>query len=297
MKLLSVWGVQLRVNGLFVLLLLGLAWADRLVESLIVFTIVTLHEFGHVVAAKGCGIDVQEVELLPFGGVARMEGLLETDPTVETTVALAGPLTNVVLMVFGAFVWRWHIFPEPSVLFFIGANAAVCCINLVPALPLDGGRLYRAYRSRHVGFRRATTEAVRIGRVLAVVLVSAGAVLLYVGVTSVTLLVLGVFVYIAAGKEQETAAYTFMAHLARKQEELGKYGCMGVETLAATQDATLKQVLERFMPQKYHVVWIVDEEGRLIGVASERDVLDALFERGPDLPIRSIAQWQFIDRK
>ncbi len=51
------------------------------------------------------------------------------------------------------------------------------------------------------------------------------------------------------------------------------------------------------MPQKYHVVWIVDEEGRLTGVASERDVLDALFENGPDLPVKSIAQWQFIDRK
>lgn len=293
----SLWGVQLRVNGLFVLLLLGLAWANQLVEGLMVFVIVLLHEFGHVVAAKGCGIDVREVELLPFGGVARMEGLLETDPTVETTVALAGPLTNVVLVVAGAVIWRLDVVAEASVLFFVSANVAVCLINLVPALPLDGGRLYRAYRSRKVGFRRATKEAVRLGRVFAVVLVVIGAVLLHIGVASVTLLILGVFVFIAAGKEHETAAYTFMAHLARKQEELGKHGCMGVETLAAHQDASLKQVLDRFMPQKYHVVWIVDEEGRLTGVASERDVLDALFERGPDLPVRSIAQWQFIDRK
>ena len=63
-------GTRVRVNGFFLLLLFALAWAERLAEGLTVFAVVLLHELGHVAAAKGYGVDVEEVELLPFGGVA-----------------------------------------------------------------------------------------------------------------------------------------------------------------------------------------------------------------------------------
>lgn len=297
MKLLALRGIHFRVNVFFLALLFALAWTDRLVEGLTVFGVVLLHELGHVVAARGYGIDVQEVELLPFGGVARMEGLMETDPGIEAGIALAGPLTNVVLLGAGALLWRYDVIPGPWSLFFIGTNVAVAGVNLIPALPLDGGRLYRAYRSRRVGYRKATTEAVRLGRVLALVLVAVGSALLYFGIAGVTLPVLGFFVFLAAGKEQDTVQYVFMAHLARKQQELERLGCMTVETLAAGGDTSLKHVVERFMPQKYHVIWIVDDQGRLTGVASERDVLESLFEKGPEVPVKAIPQWHFIDRK
>lgn len=297
MKLVSLWGMRFSVNVFFLLLLFALAWANRLVEGLIVFGVVMLHELGHVVAARGYGIEVREVELLPFGGVARLEGPIETDPNVEAGIALAGPLTNVMLIGAGALLCRYEAFPQQWTLFFIGTNVAVAGINLIPALPLDGGRLYRAYRSRRVGYRRATAEAVRLGRVLALLLIMAGVVLLYFGIAGVTLPVLGVFVFVAAGKEQQAAAYVFMAHLARKQRELEQLGCMTVESLAVSGDTSLKLVLERFIPQKYHVIWVVDAEGRLTGIASERDILHSLFEQGPDVPVKAVAQWHFIDRK
>lgn len=297
MKLLTVGGVGFRVHLLFVLLLFALAWTGRGVEALVVFGVVLAHELAHVAAAKGCGLVVREVELLPFGGVARLEGLMETDPSVEAAVAWAGPATNVALIGLGLLAWRLQALPDRWAWFFIGANVAVAAVNLLPALPLDGGRLYRAYRSRRVGFRRATAEAVRLGRALGVCMTAAGAALLYAGIVSVTLPVLGVVIYVAAGREDAAAAYMFMAHLSRKRQDMARHGCMAVETLAARESASVKQVLERFMPQKYHVVWIVDEDGRLAGVASEGEVLEALFERGPELPLREVARWRFIDRK
>lgn len=297
MKLLSLRGIHFRVNVFFLVLLFALAWTNRLIEGMTVFGVVLLHELGHVVTARGYGIDVQEVELLPFGGVARLEGLMELNPRIEAGIALAGPLTNVVLLAAGALLWRYEVVSGTWPMSFMATNVAVAGINLVPALPLDGGRLYRAYRSGRVGYRKATTEAVRLGKVLAVVLVVAGSALVYFGIAGVTLPVLGFFVFVAAGKEQESAQYVFMAHLARKQKELERLGCMTVETLAAGADTRLKHVVERFIPQKYHVIWIVDEEGRLTGVASERDVLQSLFEKGPEVPVKAIPQWQFIDRR
>jgi len=295
-KLATVLGVRFSVNALFLLLLVAAAWLGRLVEAATVFGVVLLHEVGHVVAARGYGIAVTEVELLPFGGVARMEGLLEADPRVEAGIAAAGPLTNVVLMGIGALVWRYGVVDSGWASLFMGTNALVAGFNLLPALPLDGGRLLRAYRARAVGYRRATHQAVRVGRWVGVGLVIAGAAGVYWGYVSATLPILGVFVLLAAARESEAAAYVLMRSLARKQRELAQSGCLAAEALVARADSTLKQVIDRFVPQRYHVVWVVDEAGQLTGIAAEADILECLFDRGFHVPIGDVVQFRLIDR-
>ncbi|HEY8418260.1 MAG TPA: M50 family metallopeptidase [Limnochordales bacterium] len=295
MKLGTLFGIGFTVNWWFLLLVLAAAWVGRLTEALTVFAVVLLHELGHVVAAGGCGIRVREVELLPFGGVARMEGLLEAEPGMEAIIALAGPLTNGLLMGIGTLLARHELSDPAWTSFFIEVNAAVAAFNLLPALPLDGGRLYRAYRTRRVGFRRATHQAVLLGRGLGLLLFAAGAAGLYLGHVSATAAVVGGFVFLAAGRETDHAAYVFMAYLNRKRHELEAAGCLAGEALVARADATVKEVVERFVPQRYHVVWIVDESGRVLGLAAEADVLDCLFDRGWDVPVREVARTQFID--
>ena len=297
MTLFAVAGIRFRVHWLFVLLLSATAWTGRAAEGLVMFAVVLVHELAHVAAARGRGVTVREVELLPFGGVARTEGMLSADPGVEAAVAWAGPAANGVLAALGWLAGRWNAVPAGWALFFIGANGVVAAFNLLPALPLDGGRLYRAYRARQVGLRRATAEAARLGKALGAALILGGATLFALGVAAFTLPVLGAVVYTAAGREEAAAAYVFMAHLARRREALARRGCMAAVPLAARADVLLIQVLERFLPQKYYVVWIVDEGGRLVGVASESELLQALFERGPETPLKALVQERFIDRK
>jgi len=294
-KLGSLFGIGFSLNWLFLLLLLAAAWVGRLTEALTVFAVVLLHELGHVVTAGGCGLRVREVELLPFGGVARMEGLLEAEPATEAVIALAGPLTNGLLMGIGTLLVRYELSDPLWTSFFVEVNAAVAAFNLLPALPLDGGRLYRAYRAQRVGFRRATHEAVLLGRGLGLLLFAGGAVGLYMGYVSATAALAGGFVFLAAGRETDHAAYVLMAYLNRKRHELDAAGCLAAEALVARADATVKEVVERFVSQRYHVVWVVDETGRVLGLATEVDVLDCLFERGWDVPLREVARSPFVD--
>lgn len=296
MATLTIGGIRLRVHPLFFLLLFVMVWAERIVQGLTVFGIVLLHELGHVAAARGYGVNVQEVELLPFGGVARIEGLIETDPSVEAGIALAGPLTNVFLLAIGFALSSFDLVTPEWSSFFTWTNVAVIAVNAVPALPLDGGRLYRAYRSRRIGYRKATYEAIRLGRGLAALLLLGGVAGMYFGVVNATLPLLAVFVLVATAKEQRTTAYVFMAYLARKQAELAAFGCMEAEPLAARHDAKVKEVVELFIPQKFHIIWVVDELGRPIGIATEGAVLDALFDHGPDTELREVPQQPLIDR-
>ncbi|REJ37004.1 MAG: peptidase M50 [Bacillota bacterium] len=297
MRLAALFGIRFSVNVWFLLLLLAAAWAGRLTEAVTVFAVVLLHEIGHIVAARGYGIQVAEVELLPFGGVARLDGLLEADPSVEAGIAIAGPLTNAVLLGLGALAWRYELFPPSWALFFIGTNAAIAGFNLLPALPLDGGRLFRAYRSRRIGYRRATHQAVRLGQCLGAVLVLAGAGFVYWGYASITMPLVGLFVVLAARREAEAAGYVFMASLVRKQQELEAHGCLAAEALVARADAPVRQVVDRFVPQRYHLVWVVDEAGRPTGIAAEADILDCLFDRGLNVPVAEAVQLRYIDNK
>jgi Zn-dependent protease len=207
-KLGRVAGIDLFVHPTFLLLLAfvgasqgGLA-AVLLVSA--VFGCVLLHELGHALTARFCGIQTQDITLYPIGGVARLSRM-PRKPAAELLITLAGPAVNVViagaLAVFlslGSGGDPWTI-PSPTE-DFLGAlmsiNLMLAAFNMIPAFPMDGGRVLRALLSGWVGRLRATEIAANIGQLLA----------LAFGLWSVyhyELLraCLAAFVYMAAGAE------------------------------------------------------------------------------------------------
>ncbi len=176
---------------------------------LIVFLCVVLHEFGHALTAKRFGVGTRDITLLPIGGIASLERMPE-DPKQEFWITIAGPMVNLVIaglafllialsgmtLVLGdAFsdITSWS-----SVLAFIFAsNLGLFVFNLVPAFPMDGGRILRSLLSMFLPRVKATRIATIVGRVLAVGFVVYG---LWQGAPF--LAVIGVFIFMAAGAEQ-----------------------------------------------------------------------------------------------
>ncbi len=157
-----------------------------------VFGCVLLHEIGHGMMAREYGIAVQDITLFPFGGIARIEGMPDS-PRTESAISLAGPLTNLALamlvlpIVFIASVLDGVRSPgdfsvynpaSPSVVGFffylLLANVFLAIFNLLPAFPLDGGRILRSSLSGFIGRRDATALAAGFGGAIAVILVAAG---------------------------------------------------------------------------------------------------------------------------
>jgi len=164
-----------------------------------VFACVLLHEFGHILAARRYGIPTQDVILLPIGGVARLARMPD-EPKQELVVALAGPAVNVAIAAL--------LFPLISLgggaflaqLFAI--NVMLFLFNMLPAFPMDGGRVLRALLARQMSYVRATDLAATIGKGMAVLLGAAG----LFGVpgmfgTHPMLLVIAWFVWSGAGRE------------------------------------------------------------------------------------------------
>ena len=279
------FGVRITLDRLFLLLLFVLALIGLLPEALIVFGIVVVHELAHAAVARSHGLRVIELELLPFGGVARIDGVMEVDPNFDKNVDMAGPMTNLFMLGLGVVAKTYALYPEQWLDFFIQTNATLALFNALPALPLDGGRVYRAHLVGRLGFRRATEKAASLGRLLAVLLGIAGLAGVYFGYFNATLPVLGVFLFSAATRERANAMYVLLRYLARKQDEFMRSGCLASEQLVAATHARVADVVRLFIPQRYHLIWIVDEKGGIEGLVTELDVINTLFEQGSDTPV------------
>lgn len=289
MRLGRLFGVQIVLNPFFLLTLLGFAMIGLLPQALLLFGAVLLHELAHVVVARGMGLAVEAVELLPFGGVARLADFLELDPAAERSVALAGPVTNLFLAGLCVALQTYRLGAPEHVGFFLQTNLVLAVFNFVPALPLDGGRVLRSHLTKRWGFRRATEVAANLGRAIAVLLALAGAVGLYLRYVNLSLLILAFFVYAAAGRERSHAAWVFTRYLARKQRELRESGILSVETLVAGEHLPVREVVRRFVPRRYHLIYLVGQEGEVSSLVTEAEVIEALLARGSEVPLRELA--------
>lgn len=287
-KLGRIFGIHIKVHLTFFLILVWGAFSYGgsagplygLIVTLALFTLVLLHELGHSLAAKGYGIPVNDITLLPIGGVARLARMPEK-PIQELVVALAGPAVNVILaaialpLVLGLGVAQGgtlslRLWPQPGWLglltFLLSANLSLAAFNLIPAFPMDGGRVFRALLGLFLDFQRATRIAVTLGRVLAVGLGVFG---LLNG--QFFMAIIALFIFNASGQEgQAVAARGLLRQVAVGQS-------WSRNTAALPPYATVGQVASMAMSGYGSDFAVLDPQSRqLLGVVQRADVARAL---------------------
>jgi Zn-dependent protease/CBS domain-containing protein len=297
-KLFDVGGTAVRIHMTFFLLLAWIGaihWArggaaeavDGIIFILLLFVSVVLHEFGHVLAAKRYGINTPEITLLPIGGVASLERMPEK-PSQEIAVALAGPLVTLLIVVLLTLVLgaRFDLTQmaqlEQAQSTMTGrvaaANGALLLFNLIPAFPMDGGRVLRALLAIPMGYTRATRTAATIGQALAILFG-------FMGLFGNPLLVLiAVFIFLAASGEAghvQAREYT-RGYLARHSMITA---FQTLTPLATADDAAA--LLLRTTQQEFP---IVDGAGALRGVLTRDALIAALQRTGGQTPVIEIME-------
>ena len=185
-------------------------WIVAAVAGLLFYVSLLSHEMGHAVVARRLGVKVEGITLWIFGGVARLRGDAAT-PGAEVKIAVAGPLVSLVLaVVFGAATFALDATGGPPLIegacaWLAGSNAMLLLFNLIPAFPLDGGRLLRAWLWQRSGDRyRATSSAALLGRICAFLMIGLGLVALFTqgALSGLWLIFLGWFLMSAARNEE-----------------------------------------------------------------------------------------------
>ncbi len=288
LKIGRIMGIDVYVHLTF-LLLLGLVGAahwlnGRSLEAGLtgvlffsgLFLCVLLHEYGHALAARRYGIATRDITLLPIGGVARLERMPEK-PSQELVVALAGPLVNVVIaagLYAGLqFSGQWqplHSLSATSgslVERLVVVNVFLALFNILPAFPMDGGRVLRAVLALRLDYARATRLAASIGQGMAILF---GAVGLF---TNPMLILIAFFVWIGAA--QEAAAVEMRSALG----DCAVREAMQTEFRTLSPQNTLGEAV-RAMLAGSQQDFPVTEDGRVIGILPHARLLRALADQG-----------------
>lgn len=272
------------------------SWLTGLFMSL--FFCVLLHEYGHAIAARRYGVKTRDIVLMPIGGVARLERMPEK-PFQEFVVAIAGPAVNVViavvlfvllgLLVEGelleifAYALREDIgyelvtesgyFVSPFEHFAIKlafTNVALVIFNMIPAFPMDGGRVFRALLSMWLGRARATRIAAWLGQAIALLLVGLG-----IWSSDFMLSILGIFVIYAARAENDNVqTESLLSRFKAKDVVRPHYTRLRANDWMLSAIETLRHGLER------HFL-VFDVNDRLVGMIEEEDIVRAM--RKPDV--------------
>ncbi|HLN17908.1 MAG TPA: site-2 protease family protein [Acidimicrobiales bacterium] len=209
-------GVEIRLHWTFLILVILVMWlewsrgghavANGLLWIAAVFGSVLVHELSHCVVARRRGVEVEDILLTPIGGLSQLHDMPEA-PADELAIAIVGPATSLVLAVvaaaaglaLGARLWPPTLFAGAWLARLAWLNLVLGAFNMLPALPMDGGRVLRAALARHRDRRSATLLAVRVARILAGAMLVVG--LLY----DVWLLFIGLFLLLGAAAEESEA--------------------------------------------------------------------------------------------
>ena len=285
-------GIQLRIHVTFLLLIVWVALgsASSAVFVLLLFLCVVLHEFGHAFAAKAYGINTPDITLLPIGGVARLERIPE-EPKQELIIAIAGPIVNVIIaaclyVVIGA---RGHVDPETAMrggdmligLFQI--NVWLLLFNLLPAFPMDGGRVLRALLAARMTFARATQVAATVGQAFAWFF---GIIGLF-GIPGIMhanpfLIFIAFFVYIGASQE---AALAQMRDVSRR---FPVSSAMVREFRSLDETATLDEAVDALLATSQHDFPVLDDAGNVAGILTRHDLIAALRKNDPTIRVADV---------
>ena len=278
--------MPVRIHLSVVALVVGLAAVQQAGRGLVLFASILVHELAHAAWARRLGIRVYEVELLPFGGVAHLDEPAMVQPAREVGVALAGPAANGLLAAMGMALLALQV---PAVAAWpverwTADQLALALFNLLPAFPLDGGRVVRALLVPRMGFHRASRAVVHLGRWAGTFMAVAGAAsYLFVG-GGLWAAVMGGFVAYASEQERRRLGGLWARYLHRLSEG-SPSAVREVRALAAPAQATLKEVTAYWVPGRYHLLLLTDGQGRLVGLAEEAAVVRAFMEHGPHCPV------------
>ena len=300
-RLTRIAGIDVRVHLTFFLLLvwIGLSvWEQTRSQTavlqgmafvLTLFACVVLHEFGHALTARRFGIRTRRITLWPIGGVASMERMPD-DPKQEILVALAGPAVNVViaaalwLMLTAADYQPVSVAQDPAALFIDGGafvynimviNVVLAVFNMLPAFPMDGGRVLRASLALAMPHHEATRRAASVGQTLALGLFILG--ILY----NPILVVIAMFIWLGAAGEAGAEQLSHALHSAHARDVmLTRFDTLsGDDTLARAVDLTI-HTGQRHFP--------VDMGNKPPVSLSQDTLLKAVRSHGESDPLRAL---------
>ncbi|MCK4652224.1 MAG: site-2 protease family protein [Methanosarcinales archaeon] len=262
--------------------------------TVLLFFCVALHELGHSWVAKGYGITIRSITLIIFGGIAAMDDI-PRDPDAELRISLAGPAVSLMIGVFCAIIYlilqniaqavQTAMIPDVSHLIWSLAfiNVMLFAFNLIPAFPMDGGRVVRAWYAQRMPYLRATRKAVHLGKMIAIIMGVFGL------FASPWLLFIAFFIYVGASEEE---AFT---KASVTLEGVKVSDLMTSDVAFVGDNMTVLELLQVMFGKKHHVYPVTDPStGEVVGMVAFADIQSVPMDKHNVVLVRDVMATDII---
>lgn len=256
----------------------------------ILISIIFIHELSHGIAAMILGIKIREIQLLPFGGVIKLDKNLSFTLGEEIFISAAGPISNMVLSATVFFLKEYFGWVSSDLDFVFYSSLMIGIFNLIPALPLDGGRIFRSMLSFFISYKNATKVIAVFSMLIGVLLIAFNIYIFSFEKYNFAYAFIGVLIIYQSHREQKMATYATMRDIASKKENLNKSGSMESQHITVLPQTSLGIIFKQFTPKKFHIIYVLDEEYALKGIITEDQILNAILLHGMHAKVKIILE-------
>lgn len=281
--MISVFGIRIKIGASFWLLLLLCALFNAIAPLAYMLIALAIHEFGHAIFIDATGMHVECIELTPIGARISLDEYAG-DCKDEFIIAMGGPLASLFLAAVCALIYRFFNW-EPLIILML-SSLALLCINLLPALPLDGGRMLRAALCSKLERLTANKICAGVGIFIGISLLLIGIYYAYLGSANLTLFIMALLLLTGAIKELKNGAYQSIRSMQQLSDRIGKKGNADVRFIAVREDMSAVAALK--LTKKAPMIAIVNQSMGFKRIVSQSDIISAISKKGSGISLKEV---------
>jgi len=286
---------RIKISWFFVGFFLMMLFLGSSAEAVCLLLALTIHELGHILAASVLGCKIEKLSVQPLGGYLHLDQLIEVQPQTESRIALAGPMANLLAV---AVVMAMVKYSDQNYLisYFLRSNLVLMAFNLLPALPLDGGRVLRARLAGWFSFYRATKIVITSGYLCGFLLLVFGVYVIYQGSPNPTIIAAAVFLLYNGYVEKKQLLVPLIRYVLGRQKVLKGSKFMAAHILVAAPGARINEVLKHIRPQRYYQISVLDESFKITGTLTEHQLLRLIMDGTGQRSLLDVVEAERKDR-